>query len=98
MYLAYVWRYLRTAEVYLRYVRRYFLESRVSGGLKPPFLVNATWSDMGLVPHITQIDLRETNLAPHITQLHDYSNHFYAVSVLWAGKEAGSFIAHTQAQ
>jgi hypothetical protein len=42
MYLAYVWRYWGAAQVYLRCVRRYFLERRVSDGAEPPFSASDT--------------------------------------------------------
>jgi hypothetical protein len=57
------------AEVYLRYVRRYFTKRRVSGVLKSPFSAAGIWSLTVLAPHITQIDLRGLEITPHISEI-----------------------------
>jgi hypothetical protein len=66
-YLAYVRCYWGAAEVYLRCVRRYFAECRVSDGPEPQFLASDTRGAKVLTPHTTQIDLRKGELTPHIT-------------------------------
>ena len=60
------------AEVYLRYVRRYFTKRRVSGVLKSPFSAAGIWSLTVLAPHITQIDLRGLEITPHISEIHAF--------------------------